>query len=343
MNERTSKKPGIADYVAARRKHKDCFLDEIDRLIDWKPFEKVLRQKLKRVVNAVGNPAYPPLLMFKILLLQRWYNLSDMAVEEALCDRLSFVRFVGLSLDHDEVPDATTICRFRQSLVERNTLKRLLDKLNHQLERRGLLVREGAIVDASVVSSARRPLKVLDVLPEDREEDSGDAPDVTISYSDDADAAWLRKGNRAYYGYKIHAATDSRDGFVLGGHATPANRSDTEEFINVLDEVGAKAGERVYADKGYSSQLNRYVLAVRDLSDGIMHKAARNRELTLAERAANRQVSSVRFKVERAFGTLKRGYGFFRARYLGLAKVELEFLLNAMAFNLKKAVLKIGC
>ena len=206
MNERTSKKPGIADYVAAHRKHRDCFLDEINRLIDWKPLEKVLRNKLKRVANAVGNPAYPPLLMFKILLLQRWYNLSDMAVEEALCDRLSFVRFTGLSLDHDEVPDSTTICRFRQSLVERNILKRLLDKLNHQLERQGLLVREGTIVDASVVSSARRPFKVLDVLPEDREEDAGDAPDVTISYSDDADAAWLRKGNRAYYGYKIHAA-----------------------------------------------------------------------------------------------------------------------------------------
>ena len=101
MSERTSEKPGIADYVAARRKHRDCFLDEIDRLIDWKPLEKLLRQKLKRVANAVGNPAYPPLLMFKILLLQRWYNRSDMAVEEALYDRLSFVRFVALSLDHD--------------------------------------------------------------------------------------------------------------------------------------------------------------------------------------------------------------------------------------------------
>lgn len=112
-------------------------------------------------------------------------------VEKALCDRLSFVRFVALYLDHDEVSDFTTICRFRQSLVERNILKRLLGKLNYQLERRGLLVREGAIVDASVVSSARRPIKVLDVLPEVREEDSGDVPDVTINYSDDADAAIL--------------------------------------------------------------------------------------------------------------------------------------------------------
>ena len=179
MSERTSKKSGIADYVAARRKHKDCFLDEIDRLIDWKPLENVLRQKLKRVANAVGNPAYPPLLMFKIFLLQRWRNLSDVAVEEALYDRLSFLRFVGLSLDHDEAPNATTICRFRQGLVERNILKRLRDQLNPQLERWGLLVPEGTIVDASVVSSARRPIKVLDVLPEDREEDFDDAPDVT--------------------------------------------------------------------------------------------------------------------------------------------------------------------
>jgi len=341
MSERTSKNPGIADYVVARRKRKDCFLDEIDRLIDWKPLEKLLRKKLKRIVNAVGNPAYPPLPMFKILLLQRWYNLSDVAAEESLYDRLSFVRFVGLSLDHDEVPDSSTICRFRQSLLEKNVLKRLLDKFNHQLERRGLLIREGAIVDASVVSSSRRPQKVIDVLPEDREEED-DVPVVTVSYSDDVDAAWLRKGNRAYYGYKIHAATDSRDGFLLGGHATPANRSDTEELPEVLDESGLRRGGFVYADKGYCSRLNRHVLQARGLGDGIMYKAARNRELSAAQKATNRMISGVRAKVERAFGTLKRGYGFFRARYLGRAKVELEFLLNAMAFNLKKAVLMAG-
>jgi IS5 family transposase len=343
MSERSSKKPGIADYVVSRRKHKECFLDEIDRLIDWKPFEKLLRKKLSRVANAVGNPAYAPLPMFKILLLQRWYDLSDAAVEECLYDRFSFVRFVGLSLDHDEVPDSTTICRFRQSLLENNVLKRLLDKLNHQLEKRGLLVRKGAIVDASVVTSSRRPLKVIDILPEDREEDENATPDVTISYSDDADAAWLRKGNRAYYGYKVHAATDSRDGFLLGGHVTPANRSDTQEFVDVLDEIGPMEGGCVYADKGYSSQLNRHVLQARGLADGIMHKAARNRALSADQKTANRLISSVRSKVERAFGTLKRGYGFFRARYLGMAKVELEFLLNAMAFNLKKAALKAGC
>jgi hypothetical protein len=82
-SERISQKPGIADHVIARRERKDCFLDEINRLIDWKSFEKLLRQKLTRVVNAVGNPAYPPLPMFKILLLHRWYNLGGAAMEAA--------------------------------------------------------------------------------------------------------------------------------------------------------------------------------------------------------------------------------------------------------------------
>jgi transposase, IS5 family len=80
MSECMSKNPGIADYVVARRKRKACFWDEINRLIDWKPLEKVLRKKLKRLVSAVGNSAYPPLPMFNILLLQRWYKLSDVAV-----------------------------------------------------------------------------------------------------------------------------------------------------------------------------------------------------------------------------------------------------------------------
>jgi transposase, IS5 family len=210
------------------------------------------------------------------------------------------------------------------------------------LERRGLLAREGAIVDASVVTSSRHPRKVIDILPEEREEKEVDVPDVTVSYSNDVDATWLRKGNRAYYGYKIHVATDSRDGFWLGGHATQANRSDTEKLPEVLDESGLRRGGFVYAEKGYCSHLNRHVLQARGILDGIMYKAARNRELSAAKKAANRMISGVRSKVERVFGTLKCGYGFLRARYLGRAKVELEFMLNAMAFNLKKAVFMVG-
>lgn len=336
MSERGKKVLGIADYTATlRARRKSTFLDEIDRLIDWKPLERLLNKRLKRSADAVGNPPYPALVMFKILLLQRWYNLSDEAVEEGLFDRFSFVRFAGLSLDDEQVPDATTICRFRNSLLERNLYKRLLDKLNHQLERGGVLVREGAIVDASVVSSARRPTKTLELLPEDREEPEAE-PGVTVTYSDDTDAAWLRKGRKAYYGYKMHVATDSRDGFVLGGHVTPANHSDIRELPRLLKEVPLPHGGVVFADKGYSSRSNREQLARNGFCDGIMSKAQRGVPLSGIERRVNRLISSVRAKVERAFGTFKRNYRLSRARYLGQDKVELEFHLVAMAFNLKK-------
>jgi len=232
------KSPRLGDYFLGYRRTKMTFLDEIDEMIDWLPIKAFLCKKIRRKTNAVGNPAYPPLAMFKILLLQRWYNLSDPGVEQALLDRLSFIRFTGFSIE-DDVPDETTICRFRNGLIELNVFDKLLERLNRQLEAKGLLVREGAVVDASVVESQRRPRMVIDVLPEDRAEDeAADTPEqengeseessVKVSYSDDEEAAWLRKGRRAYYGYKIHVATDSRDGFLLAGHVTPANRSDTK-------------------------------------------------------------------------------------------------------------------
>jgi len=168
MAERAKKATGITDYRVSLRKRKVTVLDEIDRLIDGKPLVRLLNKRLKRQPDAVGNPAYPALLMFKVLLLQRWYNLSDETVEEDMINRLSFVRFVGFSLDDEQVPDAITICRFRNSLLNMKLYKCLLDKLNHQLVRDGVLILEGAIVDASVVSSARRPTITLDLLPEHR-------------------------------------------------------------------------------------------------------------------------------------------------------------------------------
>lgn len=336
---------GLGDYFLEYRRTKPTFLDEINEIIDWQPINVFLRKKIRRKANAVGNPAYPPLVMFKILLLQRWYNLSDPGVEQALLDRLSFIRFMEFSIE-DDVPDETTICRFRNGLIRLNVLDKLLDMINSQLEGRGLLVREGAVVDASVVESQRRPRKVIDVMPEDRDEDADEqdtSMEYRVSYSDDTDAAWLRKRNRTYYGYKLHAATDSRDGFLLCGHITPANRSDTGEFEKLVDDVGLDPGDWVYADKGYCSGKNRDILFERGLEDGTMDKTPRGGRLTEFEKARNRSISSVRQIVERAFGTLKRGYDFFRSRYVGRDKVEGEFHILAMAFNLKKAVRLARC
>jgi IS5 family transposase len=329
------KKPlGVSDYAILKRRRKETFLDRIDRMIDWLPIERFLKKKLKREENAVGHPAYPALVMFKVLLVQRWYNLSDEATEDALVDRFSVNRFVGLSMDEKDVPDATTIGRFRNRLIERKIYEKLFVRLNRQLEGLGILVREGSIVDASVVSSARRPGNGGEQAPLDRAEDQSEAQ---AACPGDEDARWLKKGKKSYYGYKMHLATDQEDGFILGGHVTPANCADTTELIQVLDESQIEPGMRVYADKGYASLLNRHVLKVRGFKDRIMVKAAKNRKLTETEKDQNHRISTIRSRVERVFGTLKRTYGFHRARYVGILKVELEFFLNAMAYNLKKA------
>lgn len=332
--------PTFADYfVEIRRQTRKSFLDDVHHLIDWKPIEKIVRKKYRKVASADGRPAYPPLPMFKLLLLQRWYGLSDPGLEDALYDRISFIRFSGFSLG-SSLPDHSTICRFRNALMELGIYEKLFEEINRQIESHGLLVREGAIVDATIVESTRRPRKVIEVMAEDRneEEPSSEAPSRQITYSDDHDATWVRKGQKPYYGYKAHVVVDTQEGFILGGHVTPAHVADTTEFEKLLTSLSLPDTSPVCADKGYASRKNRSLLADHRYEDGIMHKAARGKPLTFFQRLINRIISSVRYRVEQGMGTLKKHYGFTRMRYLGLSRGNMEFLLNAMAFNLKKAV-----
>jgi IS5 family transposase len=177
-------------------------------------------------------------------------------------------------------------------------------------------------------------------MAEDRseEEPSFEASPYRITYSDDHDATWVRKGKKPYYGYKAHVVVDTREGFILNGHVTPAHVADTTEFEKLLTSLSLPDTSPVCADKGYASRKNRSLLADHRYEDGIMHKAVRGKPLTLFQRLINRIISSVRYRVEQGMGTLKKHYGFTRMRYLGPSRGNMEFLLNAMAFNLKKAV-----
>jgi IS5 family transposase len=329
--------PTFADYfVEIRKQSRKNFLDDVNRLIDWKPIEKILRKKYRKVASADGRPAYPPVPMFKLLLLQRWYGLSDPGLEDALYDRISFIRFSGFSLG-STLPDHSTICRFRNTCMELGIYEKLFTEINRQIESHGLLVKEGAIVDATIVESSRRPRKVIEVMIEDRKEEELDTPSHQITYSDDHDATWVRKGTKPHYGYKAHVAVDTTEGFILGGHMTSAHVADTTEFENLLDHLSLPEASPICADKGYASQKNRGLCVAHGYEDAIMHKAARGKPLTIFQRFINRIISAFRYRVEQGMGTLKKHYGFIRMRYTGLKKGNMEFLLNAMAFNLKKA------
>jgi len=329
---------GFADYVVEQRGYANSFLEKVERLIEWRHIEEALKN-YRKTASADGRPAYPALPMFRLLLLQRWYNLSDPGLEEAVKDRISFIRFSGFSLT-STLPDHSTICRFRNNLLELNLYDTLFEEINCQIATKGLLVREGAIVDAAIIESSRRPRKVIEVVPEDRKEEETEAPHT--SYSDDTDATWIRKGRRPYYGYKAHISVDAKESFILGGHITPAHIADTTEFAQLLKEANITKGAFVLADKGYTSEKNRNTLKERTCIDGIMYKASRGKPLTPGERWVNRLISSLRYRVEQCIGTLKRGYHFFRMRYKGLRKAQMELHLTAMAYNLKKAALMIA-
>ncbi len=325
----------MADYALSKRQVRITTLDEIDRIVDWTPFEILLKKHIKRKPNAVGNPAYPAIIMFKCLLLQRFYNLSDKETEESLADRLSFLRFVGLSLD-DTVPDSSTICRFRNVLAKKGLGQKLLDLFTSQLRSKGLDLKKGIAVDASIIQSARHPRTVLEPMPEDREEPDG--AEVGITHSDDVEAAWVKKGNRSHYGYKIHAAGTVEHDLILGGHITPANRSDMKELPRVLNEVPTEAGIRVYADKGYASEENRRAVRERGLQDGIMMKACRGKKLSCWGQNWNKSISKVRGCIERMFGNLKRNRDLARSRYIGIMKVTQEFFLASLVSNMIRSL-----
>lgn len=192
--------------------------------------------------------------------------------------------FCGFSLHH-QVPDNSTICRFRHEIHQKGLGKPLLDMINAQIGAGGLEIKAGVIVDASLLESARRPRKQQDVFPVDEDGDESGSPsgggyDEETSYSGDSEAAWAVKGKKFCYGYKAHIAVDAEHGFILPGHATPANRADCKELMAVVKRCGLEEGAPVFADKGYSGQQYRQELEEAGYFDGIMYKAARNRPLS---------------------------------------------------------------
>jgi transposase, IS5 family len=179
--------------------------------------------------------------------------------------------------------------------MELGIYEKLFAEINRQIEAHGLLVKEGAIVDTTIVESSRKPRKVIEVTPENRneEEPSSEASPHQIIYSDDADASWVRKGKKPYYGYKTHMAVDTHEGFILGGHVTPAHVADTTEFEKLIERLSLPDAAPVCADKGYASQKNRNLLASRGYEDAIMHKAVRGKTLPPPSNTSSTESSAV--------------------------------------------------
>lgn len=287
-------------------------LDRLADLVKWYRFEKLLARLRD---DGPGRPGYAPLVMFKALLLQSLYALSDAELEEALVDRLSFRRFVGLSLT-DAVPDHTTLCRFRQRLASAGLLEKLFAELDRQLEAAGMILKRGTMLDATLIHAAVEA-------PHGGEPPRD--PDARLT---------SRKGQvGVHYGYKAHVGVDEGSGLVRAVITTPANVNDTVPADRLIRGDEAV----VWADAAYYTHARHRALKARGIKPRLARRANRHHPVLPPRlKHYNRLIARRRCAVETTFATWKRRMGLSAVRYVGLAKAAAQVTMVAIAFNLRR-------
>ena len=257
-----------------------------------------------------GEAGWPPLCLLKALLLGRWYDLSDVKLAEALDDRASFRRFCGFSRS-EPTPERTAFVRFRRELVRRGLAERLFDGITTQLRARHVSVKQGTIVDATIIASA--------------------------SKSDD-EARWVKHRNRkAVHGYKAHVASDATTDLVEKVVVTPANVNDGKAGCDVVPDDP----EQVYGDSAYKGPRFRQAVEEKGGTTRVVVIGvwARNDDDAAAKlKAINGPIHKVRCRIEKIFGTWKRSYGLRAVPHRGLGKAKLHIQLTAIAYNLKRGL-----
>lgn len=262
-------------------------------------------------------------MMFKVLLLQSFYNLSDPACEKQLARDLLFRRFVNLSLS-SPVPDHSTIWRFRNHLNESGLMTKLLNNVNYQLNKQRIIIKTGeaSIIDASVVQAKNnRPRKNAK---------GENTQDVDASYNVKTASNGKQKTT---YGFKAHVNVDE-DGFIKSQTLTTGSTHD----FNVFEQLLTDTEKSVYADSAYKSQKHDKLLKTKNIQNQILQRAYRNKPLTEQQKQHNRFASQVRYVVERTFGVLTQYYGLGQARYDGIERNQARLSIICIAHNLKRAI-----
>lgn len=311
-----SRQLSLADAFVDARLGSNAKLERIDALIDWSKLGGVVSDLRS---GETGRPPYPALAMLKALYLQALYDLSDPGLEEALTDRLSFRRFCGFALD-ERTPDETTICRFRLAAAKAGVLEGCFAEVNRQLDAKGVMLKKGTLMDASIVAATHNPPR--------RQAGMG------ASHPREPGADWTSKNGKSFFGYKLHVGVDEVSGLIRKAVFTPARTPD-----NAMAEALISGDEAaVYADRIYESRKRRASLKARGIKDRIMHR--RHKHMPMLPRRMqlrNRLISKRRAPVEAVFSAMKRIYGKARTRCHSLTANAADFLAFATVFNLRRA------
>ncbi len=326
---------GLFDYefqLEKINKHQPP-LQKLNKTIDWEMFRETIEEafvKEDRKSNA-GRKPYDKLLMFKILILQRYYNLSDEQTEFQIKDRFSFLQFLGLQIG-DNVPDEKTIWLFKEQLKEKGLSKKLFELFTAKLISNGIVAKEGTIVDASFVNVPKQ----RNTRDENRQIKENEVPQSFENNphkkaQKDCDARWTTKGGQREYGYKDHIASDQKTKIITKYEVTPASTHDSQVIKELIDENDKVA----HADSAYKSEETEQYLKEKNVKSKIIKRAYRNKPLTNTEHKENYKHSKTRVRVEHIFGTLtSQMNNALNLTSIGINRIKSSIGLMNLTYNL---------
>lgn len=317
-------------------------LEKLKSGIDFELFRNILEDNLSKLSKgAGGRPPYDYVLLFKILILQRFYNLSDDQVEYQINDRMSFMRFLDLTIA-DDIPDSKTVWNFREKLVDLDLTESLFGLFLNSLETLGLVVNEGKIVDASFVEVPKQ----RNNKEENKQIKSGEIPN---SFKDhphklaqkDTDARWTKKNNTNYFGYKNHIKTDTKSKLITKYVVTDASVHDSQTMEALLDKA-EDAGQDFHADSAYTGAEQEKIVAKNEMNNKTCEKGYRNNPLTEEQKASNTEKSRIRSRVEHIFGFMENSMNGMYFYNIGIKRIKAVIGLMNLTYNMFRKVQLMG-
>lgn len=307
---------------------------KLNTVIDWSIFKEALETlKKPERKSAAGRKPFDPLLMFKGLLLQHLYNLSDEELEFQIRDRLTFSRFLGL-LDGRKVPDANTFWDFRESLIKHDLLKTLFELFEAHINAMGFTAKKGQIVDASFVEAPKQ----RNTREQNETIKAGLVPEEftknkAVKRQKDTDARWTKKNQQDHYGYKNHITVDVKHKIIRDFSCTDASVHDSQELMDILVEIPDK---RVFADSAYRSQELEEILYATGYISRIHERPYANQPLTDKQIKTNKKKSKIRVRVEHVFGHIKTNLNGDFVRTIGKARATAKITLTNLVYNINR-------
>jgi len=316
-------------------------LEKLNKGVDFEVFREILEEKLSKSEKGKGGrPPYDYVLLFKIVILQRFYNLSDDQVEYQVNDRMSFMRFLDLTIS-DDVPDSKTVWNFREKLVDLGIIDDLFSIFTEKLEKLGLIVNKGRIIDASFVEVPRQRNKKGDNESIKRGEIPENFKNNPKKLSQkDTDARWTKKNNINYFGYKNHVKVDSKSKIIIKYMVTSASVHDSQALEGLLEEKDE--GQDLHADSAYTGENLEKIISGREMRGNIIEKGYKNKPLTDEQKSSNKEKSRIRSRVEHVFGFMEQCMNGMEVKNIGIQRVTAIVGLMNLTYNMFRKVQLVG-